>query len=205
MLLRPELGTGTEMLWEMFSTLSKESLRFLVARVHLSSLISAPCQHKLNGDMLAKVIVIFESKHGNTKLAAETITEGMREVEGIETVLSELKEVDPNKIADYDVILIGSPNHYGGPTIEVKEFIDKLGKLNLEGKLFAVFDTYLGKGFFEKAVRRMEKRLSEKAPGLKQIAPGLSIAVQGTKGPIMEGELPKCKSFGKKVATQLVT
>ena len=28
-LLRPELSTDTEMLWEMFSTLSKESLRFL--------------------------------------------------------------------------------------------------------------------------------------------------------------------------------
>jgi len=29
-LLRPELATDTEMLWEMFSTLSQESLRFLV-------------------------------------------------------------------------------------------------------------------------------------------------------------------------------
>jgi RimJ/RimL family protein N-acetyltransferase len=29
-LFRPELSTDTEMLWEMFSTLSKESLRFLV-------------------------------------------------------------------------------------------------------------------------------------------------------------------------------
>jgi len=29
-LFRPELSTDTEMLWRMFSTLSKESLRFLV-------------------------------------------------------------------------------------------------------------------------------------------------------------------------------
>jgi len=40
---------------------------------------------------------------------------------------------------------------------------------------------------------------------LKQIAPRLSIAVQGSKGPIVEGELPKCKEFGKKIATQLKT
>ncbi len=153
---------------------------------------------------MAKVIVVYESKYGNTKLVAETIVEGMREVEGIETVLSELKEVDLNKIPDYDVILIGSPNHFGGPTRGVKKFIDKLGKLPLKGKLFAVFDTYLGKDF-EKAVKKMEKRINEKVPGLKQIAPGLSIKVQGIKGPILEAELPKCKEFGNKIATQIKT
>jgi flavodoxin len=154
--------------------------------------------------ILAKVIVVYESKYGNTKLVAETIVEGMREAEGIETVLSELKEVDLNKIPDYDVILIGSPNHFGGPTRGVKKFIDKLGKLPLKGKLFAVFDTYLEKDF-EKAVKKMEKRINEKVPGLKQIAPGLSIKVQGIKGPILEAELPKCKEFGNKIATQIKT
>ena len=156
--------------------------------------------------IMAKVIVVYESKYGNTKHVAETIIEGMSKVEGIEIVIRELKEVDLNKIPDYDVILIGSPNHYGGPTKGVKGFVDNLGKLNLNGKLFAVFDTYLGKRsdyFFEKALKKMEKRINEKVPELKQIAPGLSIKVQGMKGPLVEGELPKCKEFGKKIATQL--
>lgn len=151
-------------------------------------------------------MVVYESKYGNTKLVAETITKGMSKVEGIEIVIKELKEVDPNKITDYDAILIGSPNHYGGPTEGVKEFIDRLGELNLKGKLFAVFDTYLGKKsdyFFEKAVKKMEKIVSKKVPALEQMAPGLSIKVQGMKGPIVEGELSKCKEFGKKIATQL--
>jgi len=155
---------------------------------------------------VVKVIVVYQSKYGNTKLVAETITEGMSKVEGIEAVIKELKEVDLNKIADYDGILIGSPNHYGGPTKRVKEFIDRLGKFRLKGKSFAVFDTYLGKKsdfFFEKAVKKMEKIIHQKVQALKQIAPGLSIKVQGMKGPIMEGELPKCREFGKKIATQL--
>ena len=153
---------------------------------------------------MAKVIVAYESKYGNTRLVAEAIIESMREVEGIETVLSELKEADLNKVPDYDAILIGSPNHWGGPTRGVRKFIDKLSKLNLEGKLFAVFDTCLGKDF-EKAVKKMEKRINEKVPGIKQIAPGLSIRVQGMKGPLVEGELPKCKEFGNKIATQIKT
>ena len=155
-----------------------------------------------------KVIVVYESKYGNTKLVAETIIEGMNKVEGIETVIKELKEVDLNKIADCDAIMIGSPNHYGGPTKRVKEFIDRLDRLHLNGKLFAVFDTYLGKKsdyFFEKAVKRMEKIINEKLPALKKIAPGLSIKVQGMKGPIVDGELPKCEDFGKNIAAQLKT
>jgi len=158
--------------------------------------------------VMAKVIVVYESKYGNTKLVAETIIEGMSKVEGIETVIKELKEVDLNKIADYDAILIGSPNHFGGPTKDVKRFIDELGKLNLEGKVVAVFDTYLGKRsdyFFEKAVKKMEKRIGEKVSGLKLIIPGLSIKVGGMKGPIVDDELPKCRDFGRKIATKLET
>lgn len=153
---------------------------------------------------MAKIIVVYESKHGNTKLVAEAIIEGINEIEEIETVLSELKEVDLKNIADYDAILVGSPNHFGGPTRSIKKFIDKLGKLNLKGKMFAVFDTYLGTDF-EKAVKKMEKRINEKVSGSKQLVPGLSIKVQGMKGPISEGELPKCKEFGNKIATQLKT
>ena len=155
---------------------------------------------------VVKVLVVYESEYGNTKLVAETIVDGMSTVEGLETVVKELKEVDLNKISDYDTILIGSPNHYGGPTKAVKAFIDRLGRLHLNGKSFSVFDTYLGKKsdyFFEKAVKKMEKIMSENVPALKQIAPGLSIKVLGMKGPIVEGELPKCKEFGKKIAAQL--
>ena len=154
-------------------------------------------------NVLAKVLVAYESRYGNTKLVAEKIVEGIKEVEGIETVLSELKEVDPNKIPDYDVILIGSPNRFGGPTKGVKKFIDKLGNLPLEEELFAVFDTYCLEEDFEKAVKKMEKRINEKIPVLQQIASGLSIKVQGMKGPIQEKELPKCKDFGNKIATEL--
>ncbi|MEM3694942.1 MAG: flavodoxin family protein [Candidatus Bathyarchaeia archaeon] len=125
---------------------------------------------------MVKVLIVYESKYGNTKRVAETIVEGMKETGGIEASIKELKEVDLGKVADYDVILIGSPNHIGGPTRGIKGFIDKLSGLQLKGKMFAVFDTYMGKDF-EKAVKKMEKRISEKAPELKQIASGLSIKV----------------------------
>jgi flavorubredoxin len=151
---------------------------------------------------MVKALVTYESKYGNTKLVAETIAAGMREVSGVEAGLSELKEVDLNKLNEFDAILIGSPNHMGGATRGIRKFIDKLGKVNIEEKLAAVFDTYMG-GDFEKAVKKMEKQISEKVSGLKLVAPGLSIRVEKAKGPITEGELPKCKEFGVKIAIQI--
>jgi len=77
----------------------------------------------------------------------------------------------------------------GGPVRGIKKLIDKLGKLDLRAKWAAVFDTYVG-GDFEKAVKKMEKRIAEKVPGLKLIASGLSIRVEGMKGPIVDEDLP---------------
>lgn len=151
---------------------------------------------------MAKVIVIYDSKYGNTKTVAETIVEGMQEVSGSEIVLRELKEVDLSRIAEYDVLLLGSPNHIGNSSKVVRKFIDELAKLNLEGKQAAVFDTYMVKDF-EKAVKKMEKQISDKASAWKLMAPGLSIKVKGMKGPIAAGELNKCQEFGAKIATQI--
>lgn len=149
---------------------------------------------------MAKAIVAYESKYGNTKLAAETIVEGMNQVSGTKAILAELNDVDLTQVGEFDIVMVGSPNHMGGATRSIRKFIDKLGKINLEGKQAVVFDTYLG-GDFEKAVKKMEKQIGEKTPGLKLVAPGLSIRVDGMKGPITDGELPKCKEFGIRIAT----
>ncbi len=151
---------------------------------------------------MVKVFVVYDTKYGNTKLVAEKIIEGMSGVEGIETAISDVEKTDPKEAADYDAILIGSPTHFGGPVRGINKFIDKLGKLDLKAKWVAVFDTYLGEDF-EKSVKKMEKRLSEKVPRLKLITSGLSIRVDNMKGPVTEGEFPKCKDFGKKIVTQL--
>jgi multimeric flavodoxin WrbA len=44
--------------------------------------------------LLVKVFVVYDTKYGNTKLAGETIVEGIREVEGIETSIGYVKEID---------------------------------------------------------------------------------------------------------------
>lgn len=149
---------------------------------------------------MAKAIVVYDSKYGNTRLVAETIADGMKQVPGTEIVLTAIDKADLNQIDTFDVILVGSPNHMGRPTRSVTNFIDKLGKLKLEGKQGAVFDTYMAADF-EKAVKKMERQISEKVRGLTLLAPGLSIKVDRMKGPLTGGELPRCQEFGTRIAT----
>jgi menaquinone-dependent protoporphyrinogen IX oxidase len=153
---------------------------------------------------LVKVFVIYDTKYGNTKLAAENIVKGMREVEGIETAISYVKEIDIGTVADYDAIVLGAPNHMGRPSRTMKKFVEKLAELDLKAKNVAVFGTYSGTARpVDRAVKKMEKMVAKKLPKLNLISSGLSIRVNGIPGPIVDGELPKCVEFGKKIASQL--
>ena len=145
---------------------------------------------------MARAIVIYESKYGNTRMVAAKIAEGIRQASGVEPDVRELNEVNPEELTEFDVVVIGSPNHMGSATRGIRKFIDGLAGFSFEEKkLAAVFDTYIGRDL-EKAARKMEKQMADKAPSLSLAAPGLSIRVEGMKGPIAEGELSRCQEFG---------
>jgi flavodoxin len=151
---------------------------------------------------LTKFIIVYSSWFGNTRKVAEAIGKGISQNEENQVLVKDIKEVDPKDVLGYDVILIGSPNHMGGSTRTAKKFIDKLGELDLKDKRGTVFDTYVRENVHvNKAVKKMEKRINQKIPGLKLIADGLSILVKGVRGPLAEGELAKCEAFGNKIAT----
>ncbi len=153
---------------------------------------------------MGKAIIIYESKYGNTRRVAEAIAKGMGAISGTEAVLCELKETDRKGLKDFDVIVVGSPNHIGTATRSIRKFIGEMGKLGLAEKVVAVFDTYMG-GDFEKAVKKMEKSIKEKVAGVKLPMPGLSIRVDKMKGPVTEGEMPGAREFGEKVAGEIKT
>ncbi|MFW9937800.1 MAG: flavodoxin family protein [Candidatus Thorarchaeota archaeon] len=149
-----------------------------------------------------KVLIVYYTKYGNTEKVANLIAEGIKSTEGNEVVVKNVKDVNLKKDDSYDLLLIGSPNHFGRHVGSVKKFINKLPKSQLKVNSYAVFDTYVTADF-EKAVKKMEEQISEVMPDLTKASPGLSIKVEGTgvsKGPIVNEDLPKCKEFGIKLA-----
>jgi len=149
-----------------------------------------------------KVLVVYATKYGNTERVANLIAEGISSAEDNEVIVKSVKDVKLKEDASYDLILIGSPNHFGKHVGSVKKFINKLPTSQIKAKSYAVFDTYI-LADFEKAVKKMEQQISEVMPDLQKASPGLSIKVEGkgtSKGPITTEDLPKCKEFGIKLA-----
>jgi len=89
---------------------------------------------------MAKALVIYFSRTGNTKKMAESIVEGIKN-EGMEVVIKEVKDVDADELLKYDAIAIGSPTYYGTMAAQIKELFDDSVKFHskLEGKVGAAF------------------------------------------------------------------
>lgn len=151
---------------------------------------------------MVKVFVFYDSKYGNTKLAAENVAEGLRG-EGVEVDLGYIKEASPEHALDYDALVLGMPNHMGSPSQAMKKFVNQLSTLDLKNKKVAVFGTYAGKERYDRAVKKMEEMVREKLPAVILVLPSLSVRVNGVSGPVVDGELPRCVDFGRKLASQL--
>lgn len=150
-----------------------------------------------------KVIVMYDSKYGNTKLAAETIADGMKEFDEIEVSVVNVKDADAGKVTEGDVLVLGAPNHMARPSRTMRKFVDTLIEVNLKASNVAVFGTYSGKlRDPDRAVKWTEKTLRGRLPKIGLILPSLSVRVHGVTGPIFDGELERCKEFGKRIAYQ---
>lgn len=145
------------------------------------------------------VSIVVESKFGNTAKVAEAVAKGLADSGVDEVTVKGIREADAAEVASADVVLIGSPNHVGGPTRTVRKFIKAMAKRDLSGKTVVFFDTYIGKDV-GKAVGKMEAEMSSRNSKAKLILPGLSLRVESMKGPLAEGEIDKGVEFGRTVS-----
>ncbi|MDP2940878.1 MAG: flavodoxin domain-containing protein [Candidatus Omnitrophota bacterium] len=89
---------------------------------------------------MAKAVVIYYSRSGNTKKMAELIREGMKK-EGLDASAKDVKDVAAEELLEYGAIIIGSPTYYGTMAAEIKKLLDETVKFHgkLEGKIGAAF------------------------------------------------------------------
>lgn len=89
---------------------------------------------------MAKAIVIYYSRSGNTKKMALELAEGLNK-EGIDTDAKDVKDIKVDDLLQYDAILIGSPTYYGTMAAEIKKLLDDSVKFHgkLDGKVGAAF------------------------------------------------------------------
>ena len=162
-------------------------------------------------------LVVYESWFGNTRGLAEKIAAALAE-EGDVTVVS-VDEPIPS-LQDVDLVVLGAPTHVHGLSSKRSReaALDQgahgwnygigargwIGRLPVGGgPAVAVFDTRAHKPtlLVGSAARGMARRLRQR--GYDLAAEPESFFVQGTPGPLEEGELERAEEWGKTLANEV--
>ena len=147
---------------------------------------------------MTKAIVIYHTQFGNTEKIAKEVASGIGE-QGIDVDCIRVEEVQVDKLKEYDLLVIGGPTHGFGMSKPMKEFIEKLERVDLHNKKAFAFDTKNRSRFWGSAAKGIEKRL--KRLGLNIVKPAASAIVKGLKGPLEDGLEEKFKQIGVELAS----
>lgn len=91
---------------------------------------------------MPKVLVIYDSRSGNTAKMADEVAEGVR-ISGIEVEVKKVEDAKPEDMLNAEGIIFGSPNHFGTMSEKMKAFINDSVKVRqkMENKVGAVFSS----------------------------------------------------------------
>ncbi len=154
-----------------------------------------------------KALIVYHSKTGHTRQAAEDIAKGL-ESTGVECVVRDAAQAASEPVGLFDIVLVGSPTYgnrgYHKPARPVERFMDTLSPKGLEGKVCAAFTVHAAMGGAS-VLSGMEEMLAERGgrvvsggPVVKAGAP-LSL----WKGPdASQADVQTCEEFGRRIAAQ---
>lgn len=88
-----------------------------------------------------KFAVIYDSRTGNTRQAAEWIAEGMNRIPGAQAKTFAIDAVDEAFVSEAGGVVIGSPSYCALMTPDLRAWLQSAGRLGLAGKLGGAFAT----------------------------------------------------------------
>jgi NAD(P)H dehydrogenase (quinone) len=104
---------------------------------------------------MTKILVLYYSMYGHIETMAKAVTEGARSVENTEVIIKRVPDLVPEDVArkagakldqtapiaiveelpEYDAIIFGTPTRFGNMCAQMRNFLDRTGKLWLNGRL----------------------------------------------------------------------
>lgn len=90
---------------------------------------------------MPKVLVVYDSRTGNTERMATAVADGAMQVKGTEVVVLKVEKAKMKDMIDSDAIILGSPTYYGNMSGKMKSFIDRTNSIHgrLNGKVGGAF------------------------------------------------------------------
>ena len=144
-----------------------------------------------------KVLIVYDSVYGNTEKIAKAIGGAITG----EVKVLRAGDVNASALESVDFLIVGSPTQGGRPTPAIQDFLSKLSEPTIKGISVAAFDTRFSTrwvGIFGYAAGKIGVNLKEKGGNLAASPEG--FFVEGTKGPLKEGELERAASWAKEIA-----
>ncbi|MBI5280857.1 MAG: flavodoxin family protein [Candidatus Solibacter usitatus] len=161
-----------------------------------------------------RVLVAYHSGTGNTEKLAQSVRDGASAVQGVEVTLRKVSDFKYDEITGYDGVVLGTPVHWSGVSVEAKRFLDGIGaalwkaKATGDGRTAGVFCTAGHPSMGKDTVR-----LSVLSAFLTMrfvVVGGVESEGYGTLGPeattgstdpgISEKELTEARRFGERFA-----
>ena len=145
---------------------------------------------------MAKILILYHTRTGNTEIMAKAIAKGAREIFPYEVDVKRFFEA-PKDLNHYEAIIMGTPNYYHILTHNISEFLEELAfrKVNLKDKIGAVFGSY---GWSHECPNMLLEVLKNKFE-MNVIEPPLFVKYTPDEKGIRE-----CQEFGKKIANKCV-
>jgi flavodoxin I len=144
---------------------------------------------------MKKILVLYYSRTGNTEKMANAISEGAQNIGNVEVELN--FHVDAESLNNYDAILVGAPTYHHDMPVDFKNLFEEASaqRLNLKGKIGAVFGSYGWSGEAPKLILEILKNKFE-----MQLVEPILLAKYSPDQNI----LSVCRDLGKKVSESLM-
>jgi flavodoxin I len=142
-----------------------------------------------------KLIVIYLSTQGNTKMMADAIAEGAED-RGMDAKSVSFYEADMGELKDAAAIALGCSTFWYRMHAPMEHFIERMGKemgRSLKGKIGAAFGSYGWSGEAPVDIAKMMRAL-----GMEVVDPVLRVQFKPT-----EKDIEECKRLGKDIANNV--
>ena len=152
---------------------------------------------------MTSVLIVYDSRTGNTERMAKAVADGARKVKGTQVKILKVDKAKARDLLDYDAIIIGSPTYYGNMTGAVKSFIDLTNSIHgkLKGKVGGAFTSSGGTACgAETAVLSILQAMLIHGMIVQGRYDDKHYGPTAVESPNKE-EIESCRELGKKVAS----
>jgi len=142
---------------------------------------------------MPKVVIIYETRSGNTEVMARAVERGIREA-GVDVLSKRTANAKVDDLADADAVILGAPTYHHDLIGPMKTFLFQMEKADLKGKVGAAFGSY---GWSGESVQMMTDTMKH-VFGMNVIEPGLKMLRRPS-----ERGLAQCQEFGRTVVEKV--